>query len=286
MNLLFDSCWRAAAYCLRPRVIFLSLLPLALVIGLTVGLGYFFWDAALDQVRLVLDSSTFAANGWAWLDRMGLGRIKMVFAPLVIVITVTPLIIIVSLLVVALLMTPVLVRLVALRRFPMLEQRNSTSFLHSVGWALGSSLLALLALVISIPLWFVPPLVLVLPPLIWGWLTYRVMAFDALATHATADERHNILVAHRLPLLGMGLVAGYLGAAPSLLWATGALSVPWFVYIAPLAIWIYMLIFAFSSLWFTHYCLGALHALRARQNRVANKDMRSLTKDSFETLEP
>ncbi len=265
MNLLLDSFWRAAAYCLRPRVIVLSLMPLVLVIGMTVGLGYLFWDAALDQVRLVLDSSTFVNNGWAWLDSMGLGRIKTVLAPLIIIFTVTPVIVVVSLLVVALLMTPVLVQLVALRRFPELQERNGASFLRSLAWSLGSTALALVALVISIPLWFVPPLVLVLPPLIWGWLTYRVMAFDALATHASEDERRTVLRRHRTQLMGMGVLAGYLGAAPSLVWASGAFFPPWFVFLAPLAIWIYTLVFAFSSLWFAHYCLAALANLRREQ---------------------
>lgn len=269
MNLLLDSFWRAAAYCLRPRVMVLSLLPLALVIGMTVGLGYLFWDAALDQVRLVLDSSTFVNNGWAWLDSMGLGRIKTVLAPLIVIFTVTPVIVVVSLLVVALLMTPVLVQLVALRRFPELQERNGASFLHSLAWSLGSTALALVALVISIPLWFVPPLVLVLPPLIWGWLTYRVMAFDALAAHASVDERHTVLRRHRTQLMGMGVLAGYLGAAPSLVWASGAFFPPWFVFLAPLAIWIYTLVFAFSSLWFAHYCLAALTSLRREQQHAA-----------------
>jgi hypothetical protein len=262
MNLFLDSFWRAAAYCLRPRVILLSILPLVLVIGLTVGLGYLYWDSALDQVRLVLESSEFVNNGWAWLDSMGLGRIKTMLAPLIVIFTVTPLIVVVSLLVVALLMTPVLVRLVALRRFAALEERNGASFLHSVAWSLGSTVLALAALVVSIPLWFVPPLVLVLPPLIWGWLTYRVMAFDALATHASAEERRTILKQHRMQLLGMGVLAGYLGAAPSLVWASGVLFAAAFVILVPVAIWIYTLVFAFSSLWFAHYCLAALQNLR------------------------
>lgn len=262
MNLFLDSFWRAAAYCLRPRVILLSILPLVLVIGLTVGLGYLYWDSALDQVRLVLESSEFVNNGWAWLDSMGLGRIKTMLAPLIVIFTVTPLIVVVSLLMVALLMTPVLVRMVALRRFAALEERNGASFLHSVAWSLGSTVLALAALVVSIPLWFVPPLVLVLPPLIWGWLTYRVMAFDALATHASAEERHAILKQHRMQLLGMGVLAGYLGAAPSLVWASGVLFAAAFVILVPVAIWIYTLVFAFSSLWFAHYCLAALQNLR------------------------
>jgi hypothetical protein len=117
-------------------------------------------------------------------------------------------------------------------------------------------------LVLSVPLWFVPPLVLVLPPLIWGWLTYRVMAFDALADHATGDERREIMKRHRPQLLGIGVVSGFLGAAPTLLWASGVV----FVVLAPLmigvAIWVYTLVFAFSSLWFAHFCLDALERLR------------------------
>ena len=268
MSMLFDSFWRAAAYCLRPRVILLSVMPLVLVVALTVGLGYFYWDVAMDQVRLLLESSEFVNNGWAWLDSIGLGRIKTVLAPMVVIFVVTPLIVMVSLLVVALLMTPMLVRLVALRRFPALEERNGASFLYSVAWSLGSTVLALLATVASLPLWFVPPLVLILPPLIWGWLTYRVMSFDALANHASAEERRTVLKRHRMQLLGMGVLTGYLGAAPSLVWAFGALfAVTFFVFLVPLAIWIYTLVFAFSSLWFTHYCLAALQALR--QERAA-----------------
>ena len=110
-----------------------------------------------------------------------------------------------------------------------------------------------------------PPLILLLPPLIWGWLTYRVMAFDALAEHASKEERKEIFRRHRGWLLGMGVLSGYLGAAPSVIWASGALLAAAFVILLPLAIWIYTLVFAFSSLWFAHYCLAALQALRTEQ---------------------
>ena len=39
MSLLLDSFWRAVAYCLHPRVIGLSLLPLLAMIALAAGLG-------------------------------------------------------------------------------------------------------------------------------------------------------------------------------------------------------------------------------------------------------
>jgi hypothetical protein len=35
------------------------------------------------------------------------------------------------------------------------------------------------------------------------------------------------------------------------------------------AIWIYTLVFAFSSLWFAHYCLAALELLRKQNNALA-----------------
>ena len=263
MNLFLDSFWRAVAYCLRPRVIALSFLPLLLMVALALGLGYYFWEGALDWVRQTLEASSFVNHIWDWLQSVGAGSLKVVLAPLLVIFAVTPIIVVLSLLAVAILMTPALTLLVAERRFPQLERKRGGSLMVSVLWSLGSTLMALFAIVISIPLWLVPPLILILPPLIWGWLTYRVMAFDALAEHASPEERREIFRRHRGWLLGIGVFCGYLGAAPSLIWASGALLVTMFVILVPLAIWIYTLVFAFSSLWFGHYCLAALQALRA-----------------------
>jgi hypothetical protein len=265
MNLFLDSFWRAVAYCLRPRVVALSFFPLLLTVGLALGLGYFYWDAALDGVRQALESSMLVNRVWAWLHDAGMGSLKMVLAPLIVIFAVTPVIVVLSLLTVALLMTPALTSLVADRRFPGLERKRGASLVLSAWWSLGSTLLALLALLISVPLWLLPPLILLLPPLIWGWLTYRVMAFDALAEHASKEERKEIFRRHRGWLLGMGVLSGYLGAAPSVIWASGAWLAAAFVILLPLAIWIYTLVFAFSSLWFAHYCLAALQSLRAEQ---------------------
>jgi hypothetical protein len=264
MRLLLDSFWRALAYCLHTRVIALSFLPLVLMVVLALGVGYFFWEGALDWVRVTLEASSVINSIWDWLQSVGAGSLKAVLAPLIVIFAVTPLIVVLSLLLVAVLMTPALTALVAERRFAQLERKRGGSLAVSLLWSLGSTALALVALAVSVPLWLVPPLILVLPPLIWGWLTYRVMAFDALAEHASAEERRAIFQMHRGKLLAIGIICGYMGAAPSLLWASGALFAAAFVILVPLAIWIYTLVFAFSSLWFAHYCLAALQALRSQ----------------------
>jgi hypothetical protein len=268
MNLLIDSFWRAAVYCLHPRVVLLSLLPLALIVAVSGGLGWLYWDVAVSGVRDWLDATSWLQVVWRWFEGVGLANLKSVVAPLLVIFTVTPLVVVASLLAVTFFMTPALTRRVADRRFAQMQRKHGASVLQSVFWTLTSVLLALGALLITLPMWLVPPLALVLPALIWGWLTYRIMAFDVLAEFASPQERKTLLKRHRMSWLGMGIVTGLMGAAPSLLWASGALFAAAFVILVPLAIWIYTLVFAFSSLWFAHFALSALAALRAEPTRI------------------
>ena len=263
MNQLVDAFWRAAAYCLHPRVIVLSLAPLLLAGGLTLALGWFFWEPAVAGTRATLESWSLLDGLLKWLEALGGKGLRAVIAPLVIVALALPVIVVLSLLMVALLMAPALVSLVVKRRFAGLETKRGAALWQSVLWSLGCTLAALLALVLSVPLWFVPPLVLILPPLIWGWLTCRVMAFDVLAEHASAEERRTILREHRWPLLAIGVVCGYLGAAQTLLWAVGAAALIFAPLLVLVSVWLYTLVFAFAALWFAHYALAALQQLRA-----------------------
>lgn len=262
MRVLLGSFWRSVAYCLHPRVIALSLLPLVLMVAGAFALGYWFWDRAVDAVLAWLETWSLVEFVLGWLDSVGLGALRAVVAPLLVLVMATPLIVVLALLLVAFFMTPAMVDLVAQRRFPDLQRRRGGGMLGSVGWSLWSTVLAVLMLVVSLPFWLIPPLVLVLPPLIWGWLTYRVFAYDALAEHASVDERRTLLARHRVPLLVMGVIAGLISAAPSVLWASGAMFIALAPLLVPLAIWIYALVFAFASLWYAHYLLQALDELR------------------------
>ena len=264
MSRLIDSFWRAAVYCLHPRVIALSFLPLIIMTVASLGLGYLYWNDAVDMLRTQLDSYQLVSSMSQWLEGLGLGNLRLVLAPALLLFLAIPVIVITSLLFVAVLMTPAMVSLVGERRFATLERRQGGSLAASLVWSLASTLLACIALVLSFPLWLVPPLVLVLPPLIWGWLTYRVMAYDALAEHASADERRQIFKEHRWSLLSIGVLSGYLGAVPSVIWASGAMFVAMAPILVPVALWIYTLVFAFSSLWFAHFALSALQQLRSR----------------------
>lgn len=262
MKELLDAFWRALAYCLHPRVIGLSLLPLLIGVVLSALAWWLFWDAAVAGVAAKLQSWTLIDGALQWLERVGGGSVRTAIAPALVLLLALPLVVVLSVLLVGLLMTPAIVSLVAGRRFPRLERRHGAGMAASVWVSLSSTVVALVLLLLSIPLWFVPPLVLVLPPLIWGWLTYRVMSHDALSEHADAAERRALLRRHRMALWGIGIATGYLGAAPSLLWALSVLTVVMAPVLIPLSVWLYTLVFAFSALWFVHYCLAALQRMR------------------------
>jgi Etoposide-induced protein 2.4 (EI24) len=268
MRLFLDSFWRALAYCLMPRVMVLSLLPLAMLLVLSVSWGYFYWSPTQDWVRDMLASWQVLQGMMDWLQDNGAGELQAVMVPLVVIFAITPILVVISLLAVSLMMTPALVDLVVQRRFAHLALKHGGTTLTSLVWTVGSTVIAMGAMVITLPLWAVPPLMFIVPPLIWGWLSYRVMVFDALVSHASREERLAIGRQHRVWLLMIGVLTGYLGALPSIVWASGAVFAAAFLVLIPMAIWIYALVFAFTSLWFTHYSLGALEALRAESGTV------------------
>ncbi|HEY1395646.1 EI24 domain-containing protein [Roseateles sp.] len=262
MSRLADSFWRAAAYCLHPRVIGLSLLPLIVSAALAFGLGYFFWEAAVAGVRATMESWSLIDGMLKWLDSLGASSFRTVLAPIIVLAMAVPALVVLSLLLVALLMTPSMVDLVAQRRFAGLERKRGAGFVASLSWSLGHTVLCVVLLIASLPFWLIPPLALILPPLIWGWLGYRVFTFDVLAEHASGPERRRLIGEHRMPLLVLGLATGYLGAAPAAIWALGALTIAFAPVLILVSVWLYTLVFAFSSLWFAHYALAALQEMR------------------------
>jgi hypothetical protein len=254
---------------LHLRMLLLTFLPFLLsaaVWGLALWFGL---QPMIDWLQAwFVDHQGFGIAGRI-LNWVGLGAIKTVIVPLIAMWVLLPLMILTALIFVATLAIPAIVKHVSYRSYPALEERHGGTFLGSL-WTFGSTFAIFLLLwLVTLPLSVIPPLTFVLQPLLWGWLTYRVMAYDALAQHASADERQAILRLHRWPLLLIGAITGAMGAAPTLLWLGGALSVVLFPLLAAGSIWLYVLVFVFTGLWFEHYCLAALAQYRAQRETPA-----------------
>lgn len=258
MRAVVMSFARALLSQLHWRMLMLTFMPFLLSVllwGVVLWLGL---QPMIDWIQSYFvenDGFRIAGGVLGWL---GLGAIKTVIVPLIAMWALLPLMILTALIFIGALAMPMIVRHVASRYYPELEKRKGGSIWVSLWIAVSSCFTFLVLWLVTLPLSAIPPLGFLIQPALWGWLTYRVMAYDALVEHADAQERKAILRNHRWPLLVIGAITGAMGTAPTLLWLGGVLSVFFFPLLAAVSIWLYVLVFIFTGLWFQHYCLAAL----------------------------
>jgi hypothetical protein len=262
MRSVLTALGRAILSQLHIRMLLLTILPFLaslLLWGVVLWLGL---QPMIDWLqRYFADNQLFHWSSAA-LTMIGAGAFKAVLVPLLAMWLLLPLMILTALIFVGVGAMPAIARHVSTRHYPQLERRHGGTLLGSLGTSIAAFGLFILLWLLSLPLYLFPPLALLVQPVLWGWLTCRVMAYDALSEHADASERRLLMREHRWPLLAIGVATGALGAAPTLLWLGGALSVIFFPFLAAFSIWLYVLVFVFSGLWFQHYCLAALAGLR------------------------
>ncbi|WP_151446035.1 EI24 domain-containing protein [Lacisediminimonas profundi] len=258
MRLFLISFSRALYSQLHWRMLLLTVFPFLLSVAIWALLLWLGLQPLIDAIHAwFTDSSLFQASGDA-LAWVGLSSLKPILVPLLAMWMLLPLMILTALLFVGMLAMPAIVAHLSVRNYRTLQRRQGGSLWGSIWVSAGSFIVFAVLWLVTLPLNAIPPFTFLIQPLLWGWLTWRVMAYDALSEHASQEERRQLLRQHRWPLLLIGIVTGTMGAAPSLLWLGGALGLMFFPLLAGFSIWLYVVVFVFSGLWFTHYGLAAL----------------------------
>lgn len=263
MHQVFISFGRALYSQFHIRMLLLTFMPFVLAVVLWGGILWLGLNPMISWIQ-----SAFADNHWfamssSTLSWLGLGALKTVIVPLIAMWLLLPLMIVTALLLTGLMAMPLITKHVASRHYPELHERKGGTLWRSIWVSASSFVLFVVMWVIALPLSMIPPFGFIVQPILWGWLTYRVMAFEALSEHADADELKTVIHQHRWPLLLIGVITGALGTAPMLMWMGGVLAVVFFPLLAGLSIWLYLVVFIFTGLWFVHYCLAALTKYRA-----------------------
>ena len=254
---------RAVAAQLHYRMLLLTILPFIVALVIWSIAMWFGLQWLIDYVQQWFSVHNSFQTAGEILGMFGLFAFKAMVVPFVAMWLLLPLMVFTALLCIGLFAMPAISRHVGSRHYPDLEKRYGGSLFGSIAYSLSSFLIFALVWLLSLPLTLFPPVSLLLQPLLWGWLTYRVIVYDALAEYADHDERLQLLREHRTALLLIGTVAGIFGAAPGMLWLGGVLSVMFLPVLAGFAIWLYVLVFVFTGLWFQHYCLAALRQQRS-----------------------
>lgn len=211
MTDLVSALGRALASLVHPRMFSLMIWPIALALVFWSVLAIFFGAGVLGAVQGYLGSfelyqqftssppwSTIA-TGLLWI----LGFLLFI-----------PLVLITASLIIGVISMPMMVRHIAARDFPSLEQRRGGSVAGSVGNAFAAlGWLALLA-VVTAPLWVIPVFWPVLPIVLFGYFNQRLFRYDALAEHASAEEIRTIFKRERGRLWLLGIILAVIGHIP------------------------------------------------------------------------
>lgn len=268
MSDLIRSLGLALVGTMHPKMLWLSFRPFLIVSIFWGVVIWLIWSPALEMLRTFLTASIFTSWIQSGLEYVGFDEARAWIAPLFLVILLIPIITISLLVFIAFSTVPAVVdSVVKQKAYEGLVRIKGGSFVGSFFYTLWSALICLALVMLTLPVWWIPPLFAILPPLLWGWLTMRLMAYDVLLDHATSEERNQLLEEHRWTLLGMGVVAGMIGAVPTFFWATSVLALVLFPFVSFVALWIYSLIFIFSALWFSHFLLHALKQLRQKEHK-------------------
>jgi len=221
----------------HPRILWLMIWPMLVALFGWGLVAFFLWGRTTfwiaDQLR------QWAASG-VFFVRFDGGDTMLFVANVLLVLLFVPLVWFTALLILSIFGMQVMVDHVAQRRFPQLARRQGGSTAGGV-WNGLLSLAGFAALgLVSIPFWLVPPLWPVIPVAIMGWVNQRLLRYDALAEHATAEEMRDIFAQERKTLYILGALLALLA------------FVPFVGLIAP----------ALFALAFIHYLLAALSAVR------------------------
>ncbi len=244
MSEITKALLRAFASLLHPRMLLLMLWPVLVALVLWLGLAYAFWSQAAVWVQTQFEQS--ATIGWA-ITVWPLALIATHLAWILLALLFIPLVLITAVLIIGVFAMPAMVAHVAERAYPELARRNGGTFAGSLWNSVIALIWLALLVLLSLPLWFFPPLWPVLPIVLFGYLNQRVFRYDALAEHGTSWEMETIFRRNRGELFLLGIVLAFVGLIPLL------------GFFAPV----------YGGLAFIHYCLARLKQLR--DEPVANQ---------------
>lgn len=230
---VFAAFIRAARDLTQRNILVHALWPPLVSLAAWSALAVALWEPAQATLAAMLPDWSWLTSSWVsgWLVN---AILLMALAPLVYFTT---------LMLVATVALPLMMTVVAARDYPDLSRYGSNVVWGSVVNTLLAGLVFVLGWLITLPLLLIPGVLLVMP-LAWAaWLNQRTFRFDALAEHASADERRRVIARCKPQLLLAG------GGAALLVY------VPLVNLLAP----------AWAALVFVHLCLSALRRLRAEE---------------------
>jgi Etoposide-induced protein 2.4 (EI24) len=226
----------------HPKMLALLLGPFLLSIFIWAGVAWLVWDPLTLSIGSFLFDGGLLGKLNAWLASVGMPAPKSWLPKFMTFMLVLPLMFVSAVVLTSLLAMPVVIRHLQKNGYSDVARTGSFAVATSLSNSVGTLLMFTVGYICTIPLWFIPPLIFVVPLLWWAWLNSRILRLDSLLEHASAAEAKQLITKNKGDYRLLGLAVAALNYIP-----------PLFV-VAPV----------FGALAFAHYSLDSLRSHRKK----------------------
>jgi CysZ protein len=229
--------------CLDIRILLLLFTPFFLAV--IVGLVLFFtlgtwWIATATSGVEHSEFMRYIAERWSGFGNDAVSSISYVLVVVVAILVILPISYWVAIVVVSLVLLPFILKILEQKDFKGIEKKRGGNFAYSLWNTLKVSVIYILGLMVTLPLWFFPGFAVVMPILLSSYLNKNLFVYDVLEEYASREERKQIETENRGNLYLLGMILGFLN------------YIPLAFVVAP----------TFASLAYSYFCLNALKDMR------------------------
>jgi hypothetical protein len=209
MKPVLTSLGYAAVNLLHPRMLWLMAWPMLAASAVWGLLAAFLWTRTALRIAELIQSGLE-------LVHLNFADAALVAGHVVLFLLFVPLVYLTALFILGVFGMGEMVDHVAATSYPQLERRHGGGVLGSAWNAIGVLIGMLVLVIVTLPLWLVPPLWPVVPIAIFAWVNQRLLRYDALAEHADRAEMKRLFRERRGHLYLLGLLLALLAYVPLL----------------------------------------------------------------------
>lgn len=232
---------RAVVSQFRGPMLMALLLPFAVALIGAIVLIWLFWTPLSEWLQITLFQWSVVNQMDTALMALGIASLKLWLIPVAATLILLPLSGILGLVTAAVFIMPLVLRHLSERDYPDVRREGGNALVAGVWNALWVTVVFVLGWFFTLPLWLLPPLAVVLPIFWWAFAFTRMLRLDALADHASPQERKILQARHNKGFWALGTICALINLLPP----------AWF------------LLPVLSALMFSHFGLEALRRLRS-----------------------
>ena len=193
------------------RMLWLMIWPVLVALAFWGIAGFALWVKTAVWIAAQLGKLAAPLTAYLPFDFSG---ITLLSAHIMLMLLFVPLVYLTALLILGIFGMEAMVNHVASRHYPDLVRKQGGGTAGSIWNGVVALCGMVLLFMVTLPLLLIPPLWAMVPVAVMAWVNQKILRYDAVAEHATADEMHTLFSSRRGSLYLLGLFLALVAYVP------------------------------------------------------------------------